>query len=88
MLWVQGIKIINSRKVVFNEFEMPCIKHRVNKPKEFEIDRTLQSKVKLTRFSPSQSVNGEVESEAPSTEGNGSNSCGGEVQEPEPEPVN
>lgn len=79
MLRVQGIKIINSKNVVSNELEMPCLKHKVDKPKESKIYRTPQIRVKLTRFSPSQPVNGEAEYEVPSTEGNGDNSDGGKA---------
>lgn len=53
MLWVlgkPGIKIINSRDVVFNESEMPCLKQKTNEVIEFGHDKGVHSEVKLTKF--------------------------------------
>lgn len=53
MLWVlgkPGIKIINNRDVAFNEFEMPCLKHKTDKCVELRNEKGVQSEVKLTKF--------------------------------------
>lgn len=51
---MQGIKIINSRDVVFNEFEMPCEKNKIDNLKIQDENGTSQSEVKLARPSYTQ----------------------------------
>lgn len=48
--------------IVFNEFEMPCMKH--------ETDNSTQSEMKLTRFSFTQPEIGEIEPVVSLIEGN------------------
>lgn len=54
VLRVQGIKIINSRNVVFNESEMPCIKNEIDNSRMQNVETTSRSEVKLARLSPTQ----------------------------------
>ncbi|XP_022872515.1 uncharacterized protein LOC111391515 [Olea europaea var. sylvestris] len=49
----KGIKIINSRNVKFNEFEMPCLKRKTNTSAEPN-NNIAKNEVKLTRLSNTQ----------------------------------
>lgn len=42
MLGVKGIKIINNINVVFNELEMPRLRHKIDKSKEPKIKKVLK----------------------------------------------
>ena len=50
VLGVQGIKIINSRNVVFNESEMPCLKQKPDEANKSETERSVQTEVKLSKL--------------------------------------
>lgn len=63
-LWVLGgpsIKIINSRDIIFNESEMPCLKQSSKGTNESVNNQPVQSEVKLTKFNPSQPEDDENE---------------------------
>lgn len=80
MLWVlgvQSIKIINSRNVVFNESEMPCLENKSDNSKEQMKENTSQFEVKLARLSHIQPEN--VETDVEQSDENIVNTNGGEV---------
>lgn len=50
VLGVPGIKIINSRNVLFNEYEIRYLKQDINKSNRYENDRIAHSDMKLAKF--------------------------------------
>lgn len=66
VLGVQGIKIINSRNIVFNESEMPCLKQKTDETNKSETEKSIQTEVKLTKLdspTPGNEVNDPIHQE-------------------------